>query len=103
MLNILFFQKEGKESYLNFAVYIQQNVKRGGEVPRKKMLIPPASIMELIKKVGAERVSEEAAVALAEYLIEIGTEVAKESVMLARHAGRKTVKKVDIELAISRV
>ncbi len=72
-------------------------------MPRKKMIIPPAAIVELVKKAGAERVSEEAAITLAEYLIELGTEIAKESVMLAKHAGRKTVKKVDVELAISRV
>ncbi len=72
-------------------------------MPKKKMIIPPAAMVELIKKSGAERVSEEAAQALAEYLMDIGFEIAKESVKLARHAGRKTVKKADIELAKSRV
>ncbi len=72
-------------------------------MPKKKMIIPPAAMVELIKKAGAERVSEQASKALAEYLIDIGMEVAQESIKLARHAGRKTVKKSDIELAKSRV
>ena len=72
-------------------------------MPKKKLIIPPAAVVELVKKAGAERVSEEAAKALAEYLIEIGTDIAKESIKLAKHAGRKTVKKADIELAITRV
>jgi len=72
-------------------------------MPKKKMIIPPAAMTELIKKAGAERVSEEAAKALAEYLMDIGFEIAQESIKLARHAGRKTVKKSDIELAKSRV
>jgi histone H3/H4 len=72
-------------------------------MPKKKMIIPPAAMVELIKKAGAERVSEQAAKALAEYLIDIGFEIAQESIKLARHAGRKTVKKADIELAKTRV
>jgi len=72
-------------------------------MPKKKMIIPPAAMVELIKKAGAERVSEDAAKALAEYLIDTGFEIAQESVKLARHAGRKTVKKADVELAKTRV
>jgi histone H3/H4 len=72
-------------------------------MPRKKSIIPPAAMVELIKKAGAERVSENAAKALAEYLMEIGFEIASESIKLAKHAGRKTVKKEDIELAKTRV
>ncbi|HIQ50326.1 MAG TPA: histone [Nanoarchaeota archaeon] len=67
------------------------------------MIIPPAAMVELMKKAGAERVSEQAAHAMAEYLIEIGFEIAKEAIKLANHAGRKTIKKADIELAKTRV
>ncbi|GAB6102547.1 MULTISPECIES: archaeal histone HpkA [Thermococcus] len=62
--------------------------------------LPIAPIDRLIRKAGAERVSEEAAKVLAEYLEEYAIELAKKSTEYARHAGRKTVKAEDIKLAI---
>ncbi|ASJ04222.1 MULTISPECIES: archaeal histone HpkA [Thermococcus] len=62
--------------------------------------LPIAPIDRLIRKAGAERVSEEAAKVLAEYLEEYAVELARKSVQFARHAGRKTVKAEDIKLAI---
>ncbi len=66
-------------------------------------MIAKASVDKLIRKAGAERVSEDASKALAKILEEEAIDVAREAVALAEHAGRKTVKKEDIELAIKRM
>ena len=64
------------------------------------MILAKASIEKIIRKSGAERVSSEAALRLAEILEEEGLEIAREAVVLAEHAGRKTVKREDILLAV---
>jgi len=62
-----------------------------------------APMHKLIKRAGADRVSEESAVALGKALEEIGVKVAKEALDYAKHAGRKTVKAKDIEIAAQKV
>lgn len=63
------------------------------------MPLPIASMHKLIRKAGAHRVSQGAAKELALYLEEVAAEVAGEALKLAEHAGRKTVRIEDIELA----
>jgi histone H3/H4 len=61
--------------------------------------IPVASVDRLIRKAGAPRVSEGAAVALAEILEKIAIELGQQAALFATHAGRKTVTAEDIKLA----
>ena len=58
-----------------------------------------ASVHRIIKKFGAERVSDSAAYELRKVLEIVGENVAKQAVELARHAHRKTIKPEDITLA----
>ena len=65
--------------------------------------IAVAPMHRFCKKAGAERVSEAAAKELANALEEIGVKIAKEALDYAIHAGRKTVKAEDIEIATRKV
>jgi DNA-binding protein len=62
-----------------------------------------AAMHRLCKKAGAERVSEAAAQELAEVLKVIGVKIAKEALDYSMHAGRKTIKTEDIEIATRKV
>ena len=53
----------------------------------------------ILKKAGAERVSDESASELRRILEEIGTSIAKSAVEMSVHAGRKTIKAEDVRLA----
>ena len=53
----------------------------------------------ILKKAGAERVSDESANELRRVLEEIGGSIAKNAVEMSVHAGRKTIKSEDIRLA----
>ena len=64
---------------------------------------PIAAMDRIIRKSGAKRVSESAALALAEALEERAMLIASEAAKLAEHAGRRTVRDVDVRLAAKRV
>ena len=68
-------------------------------MPRKRSIIASAPMAEILKNAGAERVSDSAAQAMADVVKEISFEIAKDAVKFAHHAGRKTIKREDIDLA----
>ena len=64
-----------------------------------KRLIPLAAMEKILKKCGAERVSDNAKATLKSVLEGKAEEIAETSIKLANHAGRKTIKAEDIKLA----
>jgi histone H3/H4 len=54
----------------------------------------------IISNAGAQRATKDAKVELSKTLTELGEEISAEAVAIAEHAGRKTVKVSDIELAV---
>jgi len=64
-----------------------------------KRLIPLAAMEKILKDAGAERVSDSAKTALKNVVEELASKISDDSVRLAKHAGRKTVKAGDIKLA----
>jgi histone H3/H4 len=71
------------------------------KMPGPELAVAP--MHRICKKAGADRVSESAAKELAKVLDEIGLKIAKEAMDYAMHAGRKTVKSEDIEIAARKV
>ena len=70
-------------------------------MPKKDLQLAP--MHRIIKKAGAERVSEGAAIELRKVLEEVGVRISREALDFTRHAHRKTVKDVDIRIAATKV
>ena len=67
--------------------------------PMAKRLLPLAAMEKILKRCGAERVSDKAKAALKTVIEDIAEEISVNATKLANHAGRKTVKAEDIKLA----
>ncbi|HWQ65552.1 MAG TPA: histone family protein [Methanospirillum sp.] len=61
--------------------------------------LPIAAVVRIAKGNGAERVGSDAAAVLVEKAEEYIANLAKEANKLALHAGRKTIKAEDVEMA----
>lgn len=65
----------------------------------EQKVLPLAAMEKLLKKIGADRVSEDAKAALKEVLEDYGEKIGGHAIQIAKHSGRKTVKGGDIKLA----
>ncbi|NYB28143.1 MAG: histone family protein [Methanobacteriaceae archaeon] len=63
--------------------------------------LPIAPVGRIIKNAGAPRISKDAKVALAKILEDQGLEIARDAIWLAKHSGRKTVMKRDVDSAVN--
>jgi histone H3/H4 len=61
--------------------------------------LPVAPVIRIIRKSGADRVSNDAAEVLADLIEDYAIKISKEALKLASHAGRKTITAHDIRMA----
>jgi len=80
------------KKYLNIPRYFLFEVRNMAD-------LPIAAVVRIAKKNGAERVGSDAAEALVVKAEKYIAQLTKEANKLAEHAGRKTIKKEDVDLA----
>ena len=71
-------------------------------VRRSERGLPLAAMEALLRKAGAERVSDSAKEALKQALEDTGRQLAAQAVTFSRHAGRRTVMKEDVKLTLAK-
>jgi len=62
-----------------------------------------AAIHRICRKAGAERVSESASLELARVLEEVGVRIARDASEYMMHAGRRTLKAKDVQIAAKKI
>ncbi|MFC1697378.1 histone family protein [Nanoarchaeota archaeon] len=68
-------------------------------MPKRSTIIPQAPIGRILVNSGAKRVSAEAIEAFVDVLEDIATDISKQALQAAKHAGRKTIHDSDIKIA----
>ena len=71
-------------------------------VRRSSRLLPLAAMESLLRQAGAERVGEDAKEELKRVLEQHAKAIAKQAAIFARHAGRRTVMRDDVLLALEK-
>jgi histone H3/H4 len=70
---------------------------------RKVGTIPKAPMARILLNAGAKRVSADGTDAFVEVVTTITEEIAKKSVMIAKHSGRKTIHEGDVKIAAKQI
>ena len=68
-------------------------------MPKHVGIIPKAPTARILLDAGAERVSKDAMYLFGDILEEYSLEVSKKAIIIANHAGRKTIQGKDITIA----
>ena len=66
---------------------------------KRQTIIPKAPVGRILEEAGAIQVSDEAKAEFVSVLTEITKKIGERAVLIANHAGRKTVQEEDIKLA----
>jgi len=66
-------------------------------------MIPLAAVERIARKAGVQRISKEALEEMRKLAEELAEELARESALLAKHAGRRTIKPEDVKLAAGKI
>ena len=62
-------------------------------------MLPIAAIERIVRRAGVERISADALKELEKVIEEMGIQLARESALVAKHAGRRTILGKDVKLA----
>ena len=98
----VFLLFRGRRSKLKYALEVGFT-SEGGNALMSETEFGLAAVYRIIKKSGAERVSDEAAEELRRVVEEVANQVAKQAIELSVHAGRHTVKASDVRLAAKNI
>ncbi len=67
---------------------------------KRQTPLPVAPVYRILRKAGADRVGQDAKLAMVEVLYEIAQKIARRAAELAKHSKRKTLQEEDIRIAV---